>query len=81
MRAAQRLRRQRAEVANALRCAQNYLFNQMRVDSRYAGMLELARLVEAADSAMRLLRAEPSDAERRAAATLALNELQEAGLH
>jgi TRAP-type uncharacterized transport system substrate-binding protein len=46
--------------------------------SRYTGMLELARLVEAADSAiLRLLRAEPSGAERRAAATLAPNELQE----
>ena len=33
VRAAQRLHRQRAEVANALRCAQDYLFNRMRVDS------------------------------------------------
>lgn len=46
----------------------------MRNDLRYSGMLELAELVVVADSAMRQLRAE-----RRAAATLALNRLQEIG--
>ena len=78
-RAAQRLRRQRAEVQHMLRCAQDYVYNQMRNDLRYAGMLELAELVAAADSAMRQLRTAPSDEERRAAATLALNELQDVG--
>ena len=79
VRAAQRLRRQRAEVAHTLRRAQDYLFNKMRVDTRYAEMLKLAQLVEAADSAMHQLRAAPTEVERRAAATLALNELQQVG--
>ena len=76
VRLAQRVRRQLADVHRFLWRAQNYLFNQMLRDRRYANMLELATLVESADKAVHELRGAPSNSERCEGAKERLKALQ-----